>query len=118
MDNLESIERASNNLLSKGTKDDSPTGSTPRKRKWQYTDEWTLTRNRDDLLRQKAPTGVDIDTQSQMPAPKEIENEVTLLEIPHSGTKSEALKAELDVEPLVESRRRNVSTTRSSRRAR
>ncbi len=121
MDNLESIEQAANSLLSKGIKDDSPTGSTPRKRKWQYTDEWTLTRSRDELLnsrRQRTPLGDDHEMQSERLTSTEIENEVPHIEIPHSTTNVEPLKTEFTVEPLVESRRRNVSTTRASRRAR
>jgi kinesin family protein 11 len=122
MDNLESIEQAANNLLSKGIKDDLATGSTPRKRKWQFTDEWTLTRSRDELLnsrRRRTPPGDDHEMQSERLASTESENEVPHIEVPHSTTKVESLKTEFTVEPLVESRRRNVSTTRrASRRAR
>src|SRR6266581_920225 len=66
MDNLEAIELATNTLLSKGTKDDTPTGGTPRKRKWQYTEAWSLTKSRDELLshrKQHRPGSADVDMQ-------------------------------------------------------
>jgi len=132
MDNLESIEQAANSLSSKGMTDDTPSGSTPRKRKWQYADEWSLTQNREDLLsnwrRQKSgQDDVDMDAEPRKERRHQASNSIgseneAPIEEALPPTKAEVLRAEVPVvEPLVESRRRNASTIpsrASSRRAR
>jgi len=69
MDNFESIEVATNNLLAKGIKDDTPTGSTPRKRKWKYTEVWSLTKSRDELLsyRKQQRESADVEMAHYLP---------------------------------------------------
>jgi kinesin family protein 11 len=127
MDSLESIERASKNLLSKGAKEDAPTGRTPRKRKWQYVDEWSLTANRHEILSsRKMKENVDVEPRETKDAhskPAEqadienIENEMPTTEAPHIMNKVENIKlVSVPLEPLVDSRRRN--TTRNTRRVR
>lgn len=37
--------------MENGTREDAPTGSTPRKRAWEYDDEWELTGTREAVLR-------------------------------------------------------------------
>ena len=39
-----------------GIKEVSSSGNTPRKCKWQYNDEWALTKSRDELLRAAYPS--------------------------------------------------------------
>ncbi|OCH94988.1 kinesin-domain-containing protein [Obba rivulosa] len=48
---LSNLHHATQSLVEEGTKEDAPTGSTPRKRAWNYQDEWELTKPRDILLR-------------------------------------------------------------------
>jgi len=123
MDNLESIEVATNNLLSKGIKDDTPTGSTPRKRKWQYTEAWSLTKSRDELLSHRKQQRESADVEMQDANTDEIktvvsdaaniENDVQPAQI---TTKPEvAAKETGPIVPLVDSRRRNVSVSRARR---
>ncbi|KAG8855775.1 kinesin motor protein cin8 [Serendipita sp. 411] len=51
---LSSLRQATRALLEKGTREDVPTGQTPRKRTWEYDDEWERTKNRDAVLREWA----------------------------------------------------------------
>jgi len=39
-------------LVEAGTREDKSTGDTPRKRTWQYQDQWELTKNRDVVLKE------------------------------------------------------------------
>ncbi|CAA7271682.1 unnamed protein product [Cyclocybe aegerita] len=121
--NLESIEHAASNLASKGIKDDTPTGATPRKRKWQYTHEWSLTRSREELLgalRQQQVSDQDEEMREES-QDREVENDAPAQEMLESSKASTPTLEVPPAAPLVESRRRNhVSTipSRSSRRAR
>jgi len=120
MDSLESIERATKNLLSKGSKEDIPTGSTPRKRKWQYTDDWNLTASRHELLRSRSENvAIEPESKVSQSKPADSENEMQPTETLHISNKVEGIKAEnIPIEPLVDSRRRNVARSTSTRRAR
>ena len=140
-ENLKSIEDAVSNLASKGMRDDAPSGSTPRKRKWQYQDAWSLTRSRDDLLgeyrQKKIPSNEPMDCPEDVAAvpsnhgqctssadakigkvvdESETENKEPPLDAP-SATKAEKLMQQ-PVEPLVDSKRRTNVPTRVSRRVR
>lgn len=56
------LHHATQSLVEEGTKEDVPTGSTPRKRTWNYSDEWELTKPRDILLkdwRQRKPASLE-----------------------------------------------------------
>ncbi|KAJ6496722.1 kinesin 2 [Mycena vitilis] len=55
---LSSATNATKSLAEHGTKADTSTGSTPRKRVWQYVDQWELTQSRADLLQKWRETGV------------------------------------------------------------
>lgn len=48
---LGTLQAATKALTEQGTQEDSPTGTTPRKRTWDYVDKWKLTERRDDVLR-------------------------------------------------------------------
>ena len=52
---LDAIKQSASNLTNNGIKEVS-SGNTPRKRKWQYNDEWALTKSRDELLRAAYPS--------------------------------------------------------------
>lgn len=47
---LSAIQQTSRSLLDQATREDIPTGMTPRKRDWEYVDNWELTQNRDVIL--------------------------------------------------------------------
>ncbi|KAI0341609.1 kinesin-domain-containing protein [Trametopsis cervina] len=48
---LSEIYEASQSLADHGAREDMPTGSTPRKRNWEFNDKWELTKNRESLLK-------------------------------------------------------------------
>ncbi|PPQ83354.1 hypothetical protein CVT25_003993 [Psilocybe cyanescens] len=137
--NLESIEQARATIANMGNNDDVPTGNTPRKRKWQYRDEWSLTRSREDLLRnwkQDPLADNDNNLQGDRPASTsshlssdgavrrmhtrtgsvQSENTALLALEAQELRKAETMKVvDTPAEPLVESRKRNVSTIRARR---
>lgn len=47
---LKIIQQATATLQMQGTREDQTTGSTPRKRVWEYADEWEVTKDREVLL--------------------------------------------------------------------
>ncbi|KAH9981274.1 P-loop containing nucleoside triphosphate hydrolase protein [Lactifluus volemus] len=47
---LASMRKTTDSLVDQGSGEDLPTGSTPRKRVWQYTDNWELTKDRDTII--------------------------------------------------------------------
>lgn len=47
-----------NSLVDQGSREDLPTGTTPRKRVWQYTDNWELTKERETIVRDWKRRGV------------------------------------------------------------
>ncbi|KAG1875275.1 P-loop containing nucleoside triphosphate hydrolase protein [Suillus tomentosus] len=50
---LTSLHQTARSLLDQGTREDIPTGMTPRKRAWEYVDEWELTESRDAILQSR-----------------------------------------------------------------
>ncbi|KAG7092477.1 hypothetical protein E1B28_008829 [Marasmius oreades] len=69
-------------LRKESTKQDVPTGSTPRKRNWQYVDSWDLTKERDILLqewrtRESSSVGGEPPVPEQSPLP----DDTTALEL-------------------------------------
>jgi kinesin family member 11 len=44
------MRKTTDSLVDQGSGEDLPTGSTPRKRVWQYTDNWELTKDRDTII--------------------------------------------------------------------
>lgn len=45
------MQQATQRLLEQGTKEDVPTGGTPRRRVWNYVDHWDLMESRENILR-------------------------------------------------------------------
>ncbi|KAJ7920103.1 P-loop containing nucleoside triphosphate hydrolase protein [Mycena leptocephala] len=54
---LSSAMNAIKALAEHGAQPDTPTGTTPRKRVWQYVDQWELTKSRGELLQTWRETG-------------------------------------------------------------
>ncbi|EPQ58109.1 kinesin-domain-containing protein [Gloeophyllum trabeum ATCC 11539] len=48
---LASARQSASVLLDKGTRRDTPTGTTPRKRSWSYKDQWETTKDREAVLK-------------------------------------------------------------------
>jgi kinesin family protein 11 len=44
------MRKMTDSLVERGSREDLPTGSTPRKRVWQYTENWELTEDRDTII--------------------------------------------------------------------
>lgn len=55
---ISTLRQVTESLIETGTREDNPTGNTPRKRMWQYRDEWELTKSRDVVLREWRKRGV------------------------------------------------------------
>lgn len=74
-EDLSSMGQTMQSLMEQGTRDDSPTGLTPRKRVWQYVDQWELTQNRELILknwRQRSGSlGSDTFIPENLPLPME-----------------------------------------------
>ena len=49
---LSGLRQANKALQEQGTREDIPTGTTPRKRAWEYDDDWERTQDRDTVLRE------------------------------------------------------------------
>lgn len=49
---LSGLRQANKALQAQGTREDIPTGTTPRKRAWEYDDDWERTQDRDTVLRE------------------------------------------------------------------
>lgn len=55
-------------LVENAMKEDTPTGLTPRKRRWEYMDEWSLTETRDILLKNWRRQGSGTAKRQKSPA--------------------------------------------------
>ncbi|KAJ4469403.1 kinesin [Lentinula edodes] len=139
------VEKTTMALSDQGTKEDIQTGSTPRKRSWRYVDEWDLTGierfflERGEVMECPAST-MDVDIEpmpSRSQSPSTSEQEVPIVNSLQSSSSSSTSSA-LPVRPthtrqksipvlkkpsgkapqpqLPLSIRRNVYTTRGSRR--
>jgi len=90
---LSSTQQAAQALAEQGARPDAPTGTTPRRRVWQYVDQWELTKSRDDLLgswKHKGISAASSDTflAEHLPLPAEDEHDeaMTVAEEPKSPT--------------------------------
>lgn len=55
---ISTLRQATESLVDAGTREDKPTGNTPRKKTWRYQDQWELTKSRDVVLREWRQQGV------------------------------------------------------------
>ena len=121
---LEAIKQSTRGLTNNSVKEVS-SGNTPRKRKWQYSDEWALTKSRDELLQawnqcQTSTTKMELKTEDDEPTPLSTFAGMEKIDglDPHRDVKSEGSTSDVDVppKPLVDSRKKNHALTRGSRR--
>ena len=119
---LEAIKQSASSLTNNGIKEVS-SGNTPRKRKWQYNDEWALTKSRDELLQawiQCQTSTTKMELNDELPTPPTFAGTENL-----DGSESrrdvKSESSDVDVplpKPLMDSRKRNHISTRASRRVR
>jgi len=120
---LDTIKQSANNLTNNDIEEVS-SGHTPRKRKWQYSDEWALTKSREQLLlawkQCQLPKAQDDHRDEQPSGPSTFAGTENIEGLDsHRDVKSES--SDVDVpppKPLVDSRKRNHVVTRASRRVR
>jgi kinesin family protein 11 len=55
---ISTLRQVTESLVEVGTREDKPTGNTPRKKTWQYQDQWELTKSRDVVLKEWRQRGV------------------------------------------------------------
>jgi len=135
---LSSLQKGVVSLVEEGTREDMPTGSTPRKRNWQYVDHWDLTKSREELLRTRRREGkgiqssIDEETADEEDSSTaDMEDEAVTASLHSSTSSSETLASapplprqlsnptvkklsNLPQIPLADTR--NTYTTRASRR--
>lgn len=131
---LDTMNSATDTLANHGMTKDVPTCKTPKKKVWKYTDQWDLTRSREELLyswkekqglRPSSPISRYSPTE---PIIKTEDNELTTLNQPSLESSNYTVskpadplasnKPTLIMGTLVESRKKNVMTSRGSRRVR
>jgi len=49
---ISTLRQVTESLVEAGTREDKPTGSTPRKKTWRYQNQWELTKSRDVVLKE------------------------------------------------------------------
>ena len=81
------MRKMTDSLVEQGGREDLPTGSTPRKRVWQYTDSWELTKDRDTVIQDWKRRGVESQRQDE----SDSESSSALRDIPQSPP-SDSLK--------------------------
>ncbi|KAF8894637.1 kinesin 2 [Infundibulicybe gibba] len=57
---LDSLKNSMQALTEYGSKEDLPTGATPRRRVWEYVDDWELTKSRDHLIKSWRDRGISL----------------------------------------------------------
>lgn len=55
---LVSLKTASENISDAGAQEDMTTGATPRKRVWEYVDQWSMTKPRENILKTWKEQGI------------------------------------------------------------
>ncbi|KAJ3559108.1 hypothetical protein NM688_g534 [Phlebia brevispora] len=102
---LSEIYQTTQALADQGTREDMPTGMTPRRRAWEITDQWTLTKSRDTILKEwkqisnsaSSSSSSSISSRSEgsmfehAPVPEEDESEAESVAAMTDGEASEAL---------------------------
>lgn len=64
---MSTLRQVTERLVEAGTRGDKPTGNTPRKKAWQYQDEWELTKSRDVVLKEWWKGGVSAKDSENLP---------------------------------------------------
>ncbi|KAF8844950.1 kinesin-domain-containing protein [Paxillus ammoniavirescens] len=75
---LGTIQQSARSLLDHATREDVPTGMTPRKRVWEYVDKWELTKSRDVILHSRGKGTASANTtpvSAVFSLPEELEDE-------------------------------------------
>ena len=65
---MSTLRQVTESLIESGTREDRPTGNTPRKKTWRYQDQWELTKSRDMVLKEWKQQGVSLrDSETFLP---------------------------------------------------
>ncbi|KAF9246508.1 P-loop containing nucleoside triphosphate hydrolase protein [Melanogaster broomeanus] len=105
---LGSIQQTARSLLDQATRQDVPTGMTPRKRVWEYVDKWELTKSRDDILHSRRGMATTLPVLQQPPP----------IPLPPMVKKAVSMKSGLPTMGALVDRPTNILGPRGSRRVR
>ena len=123
---LTTLRHATQSLVQDGMKEDMPTGSTPRKRSWNYEDQWELTKSRDILLKDwrrrghsQAKSETFLAEHLPLPDGEEAEEDQEDEMVVDSGTPEEVVEESVtpppeDLPPQVRSLSSSASSTTSA----
>jgi|ERR1700722_12995953 len=95
---LTSTMHATRMLAEQGAQQDVPTGKTPRKRNWDYINEWDLTANRDVIIKSSRQRGLS-----------KVNREISTLPPLHVKSSPDAM-IYVTAKPIVEPARPEVSS--------
>lgn len=103
------MDAATRMLVEQGTSEDAPTGRTPRKRVWQYVDQWELTRSREQIVAARKHTARGGESSNHPPieghAPQAVFNLTADVEMrsPTVPLTTDALAEAAVTDPIVSS---------------
>jgi kinesin family protein 11 len=86
------MRKMTDSLVEQGSGEDLPTGSTPRKRVWQYTDSWELTKDRDTIIQGWKRRAVQSQEDESDSDPESRQGRQDDINIPQSQLPSSGLK--------------------------
>jgi hypothetical protein len=97
---LGGLRQTTQALFEDGTHEDLPTGSTPQKRRWDYTDSWPRTKARDILLRERS-AGSLFTSPPTSALPEEEQEDDALMDDLTPVLLEEVLEPELEPESMA-----------------
>lgn len=107
-----SIRKHAQILQEQGAREDEPSGSTPRKRTWQFVDRWDTTKSREILLQdnRRKPNPIQDSPPSDVPNPVQAEMVEGSLPIQATPVAPARILTERSTNIMpVRGRRKNVS---------
>lgn len=91
---ISSVGAATKSLATDGARSDVSSGSTPRKRPWEYVDEWDLTGSREDILKAWRNKGIsDVGSETFVAEHLPLPDDEGRAEIEVEGSDVESLSA-------------------------
>jgi kinesin family member 11 len=97
------MRKMTDSLIQQGSREDLPTGSTPRKRVWQYTDSWELTKDRETIIqgwKRRAIQSQDgSDSDSESSSARRDRQDIDMLQLPSSGSLKQPSLRSVSVQP-------------------
>ena len=98
------MRKTTDSLVEQGSREDLPTGSTPRKRIWQYTDSWELTKDRDAIVQDWKRRAVqsqenDSDSDSESPSTRPDPQDIDVPQLPPSSNLKQLPLSSIAMQP-------------------